>query len=152
LREVRESDVEHFFTHQLDERANRMAAFGAKDPRDRAGYLGRWMRLLGDPTITARTIVRGEEIVGHVVRFVGPEGLEVFYWLAAQYWGWGYATLALRLFLSENPARPLWARVARENIASRRVLEKCGFVKQREERGFSEARGAEVEELVLLLA
>jgi RimJ/RimL family protein N-acetyltransferase len=37
--------------------------------------------------------------------------------------------------------RPLYARVARHNLASRRVLEKCGFT----------ISGEEVEELILKL-
>ena len=37
------------------------------------------------------------------------------------------ATRALAAFLSYDTARPLHARVAKHNLASRRVLEKCGF-------------------------
>jgi RimJ/RimL family protein N-acetyltransferase len=47
--------------------------------------------------------------------------------------------------------RPLYARVAKDNIASIRVLEKCGFTIYGEDKGFSNARGVEVEELILKL-
>jgi RimJ/RimL family protein N-acetyltransferase len=43
------------------------------------------------------------------------------------------------------------ARVAADNHASRRVLEKCGFRVIATERGFAGARAAEIEELVLRL-
>src|SRR5215208_6480328 len=48
-------------------------------------------------------------------------------------------------------SRPLHARVASDNVASRRVLEKCGFRIVATERNVAEARSAEIEELVLRL-
>jgi ribosomal-protein-alanine N-acetyltransferase len=39
----------------------------------------------------------------------------------------------------------------KDNVGSIRVLEKCGFVKVGEERGFANARGMEVEEVVMEL-
>jgi RimJ/RimL family protein N-acetyltransferase len=53
--------------------------------------------------------------------------------------------------LAVDPTRPLRARVASDNVASRRVLEKCGFRVIATDRGFAEARAAEIEELVLRL-
>jgi len=55
------------------------------------------------------------------------------------------------LFLKEIPLRPLYARAAHDNRASIRVLEKCGFVIVGQDRGFSNARGREVEEVILKL-
>ncbi|HKB46638.1 MAG TPA: GNAT family protein [Ktedonobacterales bacterium] len=48
--------------------------------------------------------------------------------------------------------RPLFARAAKDNAASLRVLEKCGFTIVGEGKGFANARGAEVEEFVLRLS
>jgi len=48
-------------------------------------------------------------------------------------------------------SRPLHARVASDNVASRRVLEKCGFRVVATERNVAEARSAEIEEFVLRL-
>jgi RimJ/RimL family protein N-acetyltransferase len=45
----------------------------------------------------------------------------------------------------------LYARVAKDNVASKRVLEKCGFMIVGEDKGFASARGAEIEELILKL-
>jgi RimJ/RimL family protein N-acetyltransferase len=53
--------------------------------------------------------------------------------------------------LTVDPSRPLHARVASDNVASHRVLEKCGFRVIANERGFAEARSAEIEELMLRL-
>ena len=77
--------------------------------------------------------------------------LEVTYWIGREFWGQGIATKALAALLSTVKTRPLYARAARDNIASLRVLEKCGFMIAGYERGFANARGEEVEEVVLEL-
>jgi RimJ/RimL family protein N-acetyltransferase len=53
--------------------------------------------------------------------------------------------------LTVDPSRPLHARVAFDNVASHRVLEKCGFRVIANERSFAEARSGEIEEFVLRL-
>jgi len=53
--------------------------------------------------------------------------------------------------LTVDPSRPLHARVAYDNVASLRVLEKCGFRVVATERSFAEARSGEIEEFVLQL-
>jgi RimJ/RimL family protein N-acetyltransferase len=50
-----------------------------------------------------------------------------------------------------DPSRPLHARVAHDNVASRRVLEKCGFRVVATERSFAEGRSGEIEEVLLQL-
>ena len=77
------------------------------------------------------------------------EGPEVTYWLGKSYWGQGIATQALTAFLDMVQVRPIFARVAKDNPASRRVLEKCGFTVCGEGRGYANARGTEIEELIL---
>jgi RimJ/RimL family protein N-acetyltransferase len=76
---------------------------------------------------------------------------EVSYWIGKEYWGRGIATKALTLFLEELKVRPLYARAAKDNVASLRVLAKCGFKVVGEDRGYANARGAEIEEYVLKL-
>ena len=49
------------------------------------------------------------------------------YWIGREFWGRGVATRALWAFLHEVEERPIYAGVAETNIASIRVLEKCGF-------------------------
>ena len=92
------------------------------------------------------------QVAGHLASW-GPEGeREVTYWLGREWWGKGIATSALRAFIEEEEARPLTGRVAADNTGSIRVLEKCGFEVVERERGFANARGEEIEELVLVLA
>src|SRR4029453_19193159 len=73
------------------------------------------------------------------------------YWIGREFWGRGIATQALAVLLSAVKTRPLYARAAKDNIASLRVLEKCGFTITGYERGFANARGEEIEEVVLEL-
>ena len=63
----------------------------------------------------------------------------------------GVATRALSEFLGHVQVRPMYARVVKDNIASLRVLEKCGFTICGEGKGFAYARGEEVEEFILRL-
>jgi RimJ/RimL family protein N-acetyltransferase len=151
LRDVTEEDLPHFFNHQLDAEANWMAAFTAKDPTDRAAFTAHWGKILADDGITIKTILYEGAVAGHVLCHSWFGEPEVSYWLGKEYWGKGIATQALTAFLNEVQTRPLYARVAKDNIASRRVLEKCGFVVTGEERGFSNARGVEVDEVVLVM-
>ena len=48
-------------------------------------------------------------------------------WIGREHWGKGIATRALSDFLVLEPARSLHAWAALHNLASIRVLEKCGF-------------------------
>jgi RimJ/RimL family protein N-acetyltransferase len=151
LREVRDSDLPLFFEHQLDPVANQMAAFTAEDPSDKKAFMARWAKILGDETITKRSILYEGQVVGHVVRFEQFGQPEVSYWFDKQYWGLGLATEALTEFLKEVTTRPLYARAAKDHIASIRVLEKCGFAICGEDKGFANARGREIEEYILKL-
>lgn len=81
-----------------------------------------------------------------------PGHPEVSYWIGKPYWGRGIATAALRAFLLEVTARPMYARAAKDHLASLRVLEKCGFTIVGEDKGFAEARGEEGEEFLLQLS
>jgi RimJ/RimL family protein N-acetyltransferase len=127
LRPVVESDFTAFYEQQADPVAVAMAAFPA---RERVPHDEHWRRSLAQEPTFARTIVVDGEVAGHVVSFLrdGVGDVEVGYWLARSMWGRGVATAALAAFLEEEPRRPLTAGVATHNTASRRVLEKCGFV------------------------
>lgn len=151
LRPVQTADLEIFFAQQLDPQANWMAAFTAPDPADRAAFDAHWARILNDAAVLMRTICLGQAVAGHVASFERWGEREVTYWLGREYWGRGLASAALRAFLCEDLHRPLAARAALDNAASLRVLEKCGFIRLRVERGFADARGAEIDEAVLRL-
>lgn len=151
LRDVTEGDLPMFFDYQLDPDANRMAAFTTEDPSDRDAFGAHWTKILGDETIVAKTILFDGRVAGNVLSFVQFGEREISYWIGKDYWGKGIATEALGQFLGHVKERPLYARAAKDNVASLRVLKKCGFIVSGENKGFSNARGEEVEEFVLTL-
>jgi RimJ/RimL family protein N-acetyltransferase len=152
LREVVEDDLALFFDFQLDPDANDMAAFTAKDPTDREAFTAHWNKIMADPTNIIRTIVCDGQVVGSVSSYEESGKPEVTYWIGRAYWGKGIGTRALTAFLVQvNTTRPIYARVAQDNLGSRRILEKCGFQVIGETKGFANARGEEIEELLLEL-
>jgi hypothetical protein len=56
------------------------------------------------------------------------------------------------LLFAVDTCRPLYARVAFDNVGSRRVLEKCGFRVIASERAYADARSGEIEEFVRRLS
>jgi RimJ/RimL family protein N-acetyltransferase len=151
LRDVRDEDLPVLFEHWADPVSVQMAAFTSPDQMDREAFERRWSRLRADEAVIARAIVVDGEVAGTIGSWGDPGEREVTYWIGRAYWGKGIATDALKAFLAVDPSRPLHARVAHDNVGSRRVLEKCGFRVIATERGFAEARDAEIEELVLRL-
>lgn len=153
LRKVVESDLAVFFEYGRDPEAVHMAAFTAKDPTDYDACMAHWARVLAAPKGVARSIARGREVLGSVISYEESGHPEITYWIGRPYWGQGVATAALKMFLATvDTRRPMRARAAKDNVASIRVLEKCGFEVIEETRGFANARGAEIDELVLELA
>ena len=152
LRDVVEADLPVFFDFQLDPDANNMAAFIARDPSDRQAFTAHWNKILADPTTIKKTIVCDGQVVGSIGSYEDAGRPEVTYWIGRAHWGQGIATRALSEFLAHgNRARPMYARVAKDNLGSRRVLEKCGFQIIGQAKGFANARGEEIEELHLEL-
>lgn len=151
LRDVQAGDLPVFFANQLDPVANQMAAFTAKDTADRAAFDTHWARIMADDAIIIKTIVLDGQVAGSILSYEMGGEREVSYWLGRKFWGKGLATRALAAYLKIVTARPLYARIAKDNIASRRVLEKNGFTICGEDRGFANARGEEIEEFILKL-
>ncbi|OIJ86619.1 GNAT family N-acetyltransferase [Streptomyces colonosanans] len=151
LREVHDGDLPVFFRQMNDPVALRMAAFTPEDPADRARFDAHWERIRAASDITARTVLADGAVVGNAAVYGEPGEREVTYWIDRACWGRGIATTALRILLEQVPERPLYARAAADNAASRRVLEKCGFEETARARGFAQARGSEIEEVVLVL-
>jgi RimJ/RimL family protein N-acetyltransferase len=149
LREVRDEDLPLLFEQWADPVAVHMAAFTAPDHMDGDAFERRWSRLRADETVLTRVIVVDDEVAGTIGSWGDFGEREVTYWIGRSYWGKGIATDALNAFLAVERSRPLHARVASDNVASR--LEKCGFGVIATERNVAEARSAEIEELVLRL-
>jgi RimJ/RimL family protein N-acetyltransferase len=124
LRDVVESDLAIFFEQQREPVANQMAAF---PPRDWDAFTAHWTTIRGDETVTIKTIELDGHVAGNIVSWERDRKRLVGYWIGKSYWGQGVATRALCEFLQVVKVRPCYARVAKQNIASIRVLEKCGF-------------------------
>jgi RimJ/RimL family protein N-acetyltransferase len=146
LRDVTPEDLPVLFEHQLDPEANQMAAFPA---RDREAFMAHWAKILRDATGTKKAIWSDGRLAGNIVGFQQSGETLIGYWLGKEYWGKGIATKALAAFLEQFRVRPLFAHVAKHNVGSIRVLEKCGFTLYREQR--DSVRGQEVDELILIL-
>jgi RimJ/RimL family protein N-acetyltransferase len=144
LRPVVDADVEVFHAHQLEPDACEMASFPS---RGRAAHLAHWKRIRGEDRVVTRTVLLGGEVVGNIVCWDNDGRWEVGYWIGKRWWGHGVASAALSLFVEQNPHRPLHAVVAATNLASIRVLERCGF----EADGDGESQG-DAHELTFTLA
>jgi len=151
LRDTTEDDLPILFEQQLDPEANRLAAFTARDPSDGAAFTAHWTRILGDDAIVTQTILCDGQVAGNILSFEHFGKPSVGYWLGREFWGRGIATRALQLFLRRVTTRPLYAGAAKDNLASLRVLEKCGFKIVGEACGYARARGEDVEEYLLEL-
>lgn len=81
-------------------------------------------------------LLRPGEYIGHVEAVRIDRGWEVGYHIAEAFTGCGYATEALAAFIPFIMRRlntsELWGICRADNIASWRVLEKCGFVLEHE--------------------
>ena len=125
LREVVESDLDALFEQQSDPESSAMAGVPS---RDRAAFDAHWRRIRASEETVIRVIDVDGEVAGHVASWPSEGRRYVGYWLARESWGRGLATAALAEYLGEVRERPLHALVSTDNVASIRVLEKCGFV------------------------
>lgn len=142
LREVLEADLPVFYEHQRDEEAARMAAFRS---RERDAFMAHWTEVLGDPRGHVKAILVDDRLAGNVVAYDRDGRRLIGYWIGREFWGRGVATAGLAAFLEVERARPLHAYVAKHNVGSVRVLEKCGF------EVVGESRDDGVEELITRL-
>ena len=147
LRMVVEDDLPIFFEHQRDPEANAMAAFAS---REREAFMAHWHKIMGGRTNILRTILFDGMVAGNIVSWESAGEHNVGYWIGKEFWGSGIATEALRQFLVEVPDRPLYAHVIKHNLASQRVLEKCGFQRHAVHKVDDGASGP-TEELILIL-
>lgn len=151
FKKTSEADLSALFEFQLDKEAEYQAAFTAKDPTDKQAYIEKYTKHVNDPTINMLTIWIDDVIVGSIAKFIMHGDTEVTYWIDKKYWGKGLATIALQHLLATESTRPIFGRTAFDNKGSQRVLEKCGFVKIGTDKGFANARQAEIEEFIYKL-
>jgi RimJ/RimL family protein N-acetyltransferase len=124
LRNVEANDLPLFFEHQRDPIAVAMVAFNS---RDRAAFHQHWAKLLADDSLLKKAVIVDGAVAGNIGSWTAEGKREIGYWIDRAFWGRGVATEALSAFLSLEPIRPLYAGVAKHNVASIRVLQKCGF-------------------------
>lgn len=102
---------------------------------DARGYLA---HLATQPTATSFAIDVGGEAVGGISLHPGTDveriGAEIGYWLGAEYWGDGITTAAVQLLtahaLGAMGFERIFALPFTRNVASVRVLEKAGYVRE----------------------
>jgi len=126
LREVVEADLPVFYEHERDPEAAAMAAFPA---RERDAFMAHWARTLANADALTWTIVCDGEVAGNIGCWKADGRSLVGYWIGREFWGRGLATAALAEVVEIVDARPLHAAVVTTNVASIRVLEKCGFTR-----------------------
>ena len=151
LKNTNLNDLEALFLFQLDKDANYLAAFTSKNPSNKDAYMEKWTRLLADKKINVRTILLKNKIVGSIAKFEMEGNAEITYWIGKEFWGKGIASTALKKFLEVEKTRPLFGRIAFDNLGSKKVLENCGFSKIGIEKGFANAREKEIEEIIFEL-
>ena len=151
LREMREEDLDAVFAMMRDPAAVAMAAFTATDPSDRRAFDAHMAAIRRAPDNTVRVVTSDGSFVGTIASFPSEGYLEVTYWIERAHWGRGIATRALALLLDEVSTRPIRARVASDNVASRRVLERSGFTPVGTEVSYAPGRAGEIDETILEL-
>lgn len=151
LRDIADDDLDAIFEMMRDPDGVAQAAFTASDPDDREAF-EEWMaRNRSEPTNTLYVVTEDGGFAGTAGAFTTDGDREVTYWIARHAQGRGIATAALRLVVSHESARPLFARVASHNGASIAVLEKVGFTEVSRMTSFAPGVGRDVEERVYTL-
>lgn len=124
LRPVQSEDLDVIFEQQRDPESVAMAGVKA---RDREAFDAHWRKIRAEPTNRLFVIESQGVIVGNMGSWLADGRRLLGYWIDRAHWGRGIATAAVTEFLAQEPDRPILAHVAKHNVGSRRVLEKCGF-------------------------
>jgi RimJ/RimL family protein N-acetyltransferase len=151
IRDVVVADIPIFFEQQSDPDAHHMVAFIPPERKDEDIFYAHWTKLRADETVMKKTILFSGKVAGYLVCFERDGKRQVGYWIGRDFWGKGIATKALEKFIGFLEMRPLFGVCVKDNLASIRILEKCGFKLSHYEREFAKGRGVEVETAVLIL-
>lgn len=151
LRAIDDDDLDAVFEMMRDRDSIAAAAFTAEDPDDRAAFDVWIARQRTDPDVAYFVVTEQGGFAGTIAAFTIEGDREVSYWIARHAWGRGVATEALRLLVSREPERPLFARAAAHNAGSIAVLEKNGFTELSRDVDFAPGLGRDTEEIVFTL-
>ncbi|GAA5210555.1 GNAT family N-acetyltransferase [Microbacterium kyungheense] len=151
LRPIDDDDLDAVFEMMRDREAIEMASFTAADPDDRAAFDAWIARQRASDDVLCLVVTEDGGFAGTAAAFTVDGDREVSFWIARHAWGRGVATAALRLLISHEPVRPLYARAAVHNSGSIAVLRKVGFTELSRNVDFAPGLGREVEEIVFTL-
>lgn len=151
LRDLEDDDLDAVFDMMADAGALAMAAFTAADPTDRPAFDAWLARERSAPDVALFVITENGGFAGTAALFTVDDDREVTVWVARHAWGRGVATDAVRLLISREPIRPLFARVAEPNAAAIAVLTKTGFTEVSRQRSFAPGLDAEIDDVVFTL-
>ena len=151
LRALDDDDLDAIFEMMRDREAIAMAAFTAEDPDDRDEFDAWIARQRAADDVLTLVVTENGGFAGTAAAFTVDGDREVSYWIARHAWGRGVATAALRLLISREPVRPLFARAAAHNAGSIAVLKKAGFTEVSRNVDYAPGVKREVEEIVFTL-
>ena len=146
IRPVERVDLPVLYEFQLDSAANQMAMTHSRSSDE---FDTHWTKILEDRSVVVRAIDVDDQLAGSIACFESDDQHHIGYWIGKAFWGKGIATRALELLLDEVSIRPLYSRVAVTNVASIRVLTKCGFAETGRERSPGTERFRECEEVIM---
>lgn len=151
LRDLDDDDLDAIFEMMRDPESVALAAFTAADPEDRRAFDAWIDRQRANPDVLYAVVTENGGFAGSIAAFTIDGDREVSYWIARHAWGRGVATAALRMLISREAERPLFARAAAHNAPSIAVLKKVGFTELSRDVEFAPGVGREIEEIVFTL-
>ena len=124
LREIVEADLDALFAFQDDP----VIVASRFVPHRPPGVFHEHMRRRReDPGALSRSIWVDGVLTGSIMKFFRGGVHEVGYLIGREFWGKGIVSVALAQLLALVKDRPIYGVCLAENVASQRVLMKCGF-------------------------
>lgn len=151
LRDPDDDDLDAIFEMMRDPEGVAMAAFTADDADDRTAFDAWVERRRTDDDVLYQVVTENGGFAGTAALFTLDGDREVSLWIARHAWNRGVATAALRLLVSREPVRPLFARVAAHNTAAIAVLQHSGFTEVSRDVAYAPGLRRETEEVVFAL-
>lgn len=109
----------------------------------------------GEGPLVYPVLLKDGTNIGYVQLVPIEEGFEVGYHIAKEFTKNGYAAEALKAFLEymkvEKGIDNVYGNCVSENIASKKVLERCGFTKEYEGIGKYQGKNAEIAKYLLVM-
>ncbi|MFT4135313.1 GNAT family N-acetyltransferase [Microbacterium sp.] len=151
LRPFDDDDLDAVFEMMRDPDAVALASFTADDPDDRAAFDAWIAAERAAPSVALHVVTEDGGFVGTAAAFQADGDREVSFWIARYAWGRGVGSAALRLLITREPERPLYARIAAHNAAAIALVTAAGFTEVSRSLAYAPALGRDVEEVVFTL-